>query len=146
MSLASAISTNLAEVHHRDAIGDMPDRAQVVRDEQVSQILLALQLLQQIHDLRLDGNIERRDRFISDDEVRIDCQCARDADALALSAGKLVRITLDETFAETDCFQQVLARVGLLPFPSRVETFRAARRQSGRPSFADSATHMDPER
>ena len=72
--------------------------------------------------LRLNRNIERRDRFVGNDEIGIDRECASDTDALALAAGKLVWISLDETLAETDCLQQFLH--ALLRFPASRQTKR----------------------
>ena len=53
-----------------------------------------LQVLQQVDDLRLDGDVERRDRLVADDEVGLDGERAGDADALSLAAGELVRVAL----------------------------------------------------
>ena len=50
-----------------------------------------LQVLDQIEHLRLHRHVERRDRLVGDDEVRLDGERAGDADALALAAGELVR-------------------------------------------------------
>jgi hypothetical protein len=50
-----------------------------------------LQVLQQVDDLRLDRDVERRDRLVADDELGLDGERAGDADALALAAGELVR-------------------------------------------------------
>ena len=47
---------------------------------------------EQIDDLRLDRDVERRDRLVADDQLRLAGQRAGDADALALAAGELVRI------------------------------------------------------
>ena len=49
---------------------------------------------QQVQDLRLDRDVERRDRLVADDQARLDGERARDADALALPAGELVRVAL----------------------------------------------------
>ena len=43
-------------------------------------------------DLRLDRDVERRDRLVGDDELRLQDERARDADALALAARELVRV------------------------------------------------------
>eukprot|EP00873_Tetraselmis_striata_P030048 jgi/Tetstr1/450312/TSEL_037348.t1 len=51
------------------------------------------QIHEQIDDLRLDRDIERGDSFITHHELGIDCQSASNANALALSAGKLMRET-----------------------------------------------------
>ena len=52
----------------------------------------ALQVLQQVDDLRLDRDVERGDRLVADDQLGIDRERPGDADALALAAGELVRI------------------------------------------------------
>src|SRR4051812_44525549 len=82
---------DLAEVHHRDAVADVPHDAEVVGDEDDRQAELGLQLLEQVDDLRLDRDVERGDRLVGDDELRLQRDRARHADALALAAGELVR-------------------------------------------------------
>ena len=82
---------DLAEIHHRDAVGHVLDDGEVVADEQERQAELLLQVLQQVDDLRLDRDVERRDRLVADDEVGLGRERAGDADALALPAGELVR-------------------------------------------------------
>ena len=74
---------------------------------------LALQLLDQVDDLRLDRHVERRDRLVGDDEVRIGGQRARDADALLLPAGELVRIAVDEPLAQPDRLHQLANALAL---------------------------------
>ena len=69
----------------------MLNDGQVVGDEQIGQTVLRLQILQQVHDLRLYRHIERGDWLVANDQLRINRQGAGDADALALAAGKLVR-------------------------------------------------------
>ena len=77
-----------AEVHDRDPIADVLDDAHVVGDEHVGQPELALELLEQVEDLRLDRHVERRDRLVADDQVRLEDQRPGDADALALAAAR----------------------------------------------------------
>ena len=62
---------DLAEVHHRDAVGDVAHDAEVVRDEDVGQRELVLQVVEQVHDLRLDRDVERRDGLVGDDQPRV---------------------------------------------------------------------------
>ena len=85
---------DLAEIHHRDAVADVLHHGEIVGDEQVGQAELALQVLQQVDDLRLDRDVERGDRLVADDQLGLDRERAGDADALALAAGELVRIAL----------------------------------------------------
>ena len=84
----------------------MAHHGQIVRDEQVRELELALQVFEQIDDLRLDRNVERRYRFIAHDEGRLHRQRTRYSDALALAAGELVRIALDHVVEQTDLRQQ----------------------------------------
>ena len=67
------------------------DDGEVVGDEDVGQVAPLLQLLQQIQDLRLDGHIERGDRLVGDDQLRVESEGPGEADPLALAAGELVR-------------------------------------------------------
>ena len=53
-----------------------------------------LQLDEHVDDLRLDRHVERRHRLVADQQRRLERERARDADALALAAGELVRIAL----------------------------------------------------
>jgi hypothetical protein len=59
-------------------------------DEQIAETKPLLQIEQQVDDLRLHRHVERRHRFVADHELGSQRQRARDADALALTAGKLM--------------------------------------------------------
>ena len=52
------------------------------------------------------ADVEGRDRFVADDELRPQSQGAGDADALALSPGKFVRVALAGGFVEAYGAQQ----------------------------------------
>ena len=81
-----------AQVHHADPVGDVPDHREVVRDDQVGQAEVVLQVLQQVDHLGLDRDVERGDRLVGDDQVGLERQRPGDADALPLAAGELVRV------------------------------------------------------
>src|ERR1700677_2679529 len=49
---------DLAQVHNRDALTNVLDHAQVVRDKEIGQLEVVLQVLEQIDDLRLNRNVE----------------------------------------------------------------------------------------
>ena len=53
---------------------------------------LVLELLEQVDDLRLHRDVERAHRLVADDEIGLHRERPRDADALPLPAGELVRI------------------------------------------------------
>ncbi len=81
-----------ARVHHRDGVGDIGDHPEVMGDQDQAHGEFALQFREQVHHLRLDGDVQRRDRLVRDDQVGAEGQRHRDHDALAHSAGELVRI------------------------------------------------------
>jgi len=68
-------------LHHGHAVGDVLDDADVVGDEQVGQAELALQLFEQIQDLRLHADVERRRGLVADDQLGLHRQRPRDRDA-----------------------------------------------------------------
>ena len=110
---------DLAEIHHRDAVRHVADDRQVVRDEDVRQPEVALQRLQQVHDLRADRHVERGDRLVEDDQLRVQRERTRDADALPLAARELVREPVRVLRRQADRAQQLvhplLARVAAVP-------------------------------
>src|ERR1700735_3326135 len=106
-----------AEIHDQHAIGEMLHHAEVVADEQVGQVEFPAQVHEQVEDLCLDGYVERGHRFVANQELRLHGECPGDADALALAAGKLVRIATLERWVETGATQlgvQVGVEIGTL--------------------------------
>src|SRR6266511_838571 len=92
----------VAEVHHRDAIGDVVHDAQVVRDEQVRELDLLLEIVEEVEDLRLDRHVERAHRLVEHEAFRADRERARDADTLSLAAAELVRIAVEGVGGQAD--------------------------------------------
>ena len=78
-----------AEVHHGDAVTDVLDHGQVVRDEQDGQVVLLLQVLQQVEDLGLHRHVQGGHDLVADEELRLEHQRTGDADALALPTREL---------------------------------------------------------
>ncbi len=93
-TLARRHLAQLAEVHHGDPIADVLDDGQVVGDEQQRQTVAGLEILEQVEHLGLHADVERRHRLVADHQARIEDERAGDGDALALSAGELVRPAL----------------------------------------------------
>src|SRR5262245_29437804 len=60
-----------AEIHDGDAVGDMADHGEVVGYENVSEPEALLQLHKEVQHLRLDRNVERGDRLVTDDEAGV---------------------------------------------------------------------------
>ena len=57
-------------------------------------------------DLRLDRHVERGDRLVGDDQLRVHRQRAGDADTLALASGELVRVAVVMFFGKPDRREQ----------------------------------------
>ena len=73
----------------------MPHHREVVRDEEVGEAELVLQVVEQVHHLGLDRDVERRDRLVGTISCGLERERARHADALALPAGELVRVAVE---------------------------------------------------
>src|SRR5262249_28430030 len=98
---------DLAQVHHGYAGRDVLDDREVVGDEQVREAELGLQILEQVHDLRLDRDVEGGDRLVGDDQLGIHGQGPRDPDPLALAARELVRIAAQVIGQQADRLQEL---------------------------------------
>ena len=96
----------LSPIHDGDPAGDVADDWHGVRDEEVGQPEVALQLGKQVDDLGADADIEGRYRLVADDELRAQGQGAGNANALALSAGEFVRIAVAGGFIESNGAQE----------------------------------------
>ena len=76
-------------------------------DEQVGEAQALLQVLQKVYHLRLDRDVERRDRLVADDQLGLDRERAGDADALSLAARELVRVAALVPGREADLLEQL---------------------------------------
>src|SRR5258706_13050339 len=81
---------DLAEIHDRDAVGQVLDDGHVVADEEERHAGLPLKIGKQIDDLGLYRHVKRRYRLVADDEVGAWGESAGDAYALALAAAELM--------------------------------------------------------
>ena len=66
----------------------------VVRNKEISQAELFLQILKHIHNLRLNGDIKSGYRLITDNKFGIYGKRSGNSYSLSLPSGKLVRITV----------------------------------------------------
>ena len=106
----------LSPVHYGDPGGKIAHDGHGVRDEKIRQAEVSLQLLEQIHDLRADADIERRNRLVTNDKLRPQGKCAGNPDALPLTSGEFVRITPHGRFVEANRakeFADAMANRGL---------------------------------
>ena len=83
----------ITEIHNADSVAEVFYDRQVVRDEQNGKSELFTQIVQQVDDLRLNGNVQSGNRFVCNDKFRLHDDGTSHADTLTLTAGELVRIT-----------------------------------------------------
>ena len=67
-----------------------------------------LQVAQRVEHLALHDHVERRHRLVGDQQLRVERERERDADALAHAAGELVRIVVLAAGIEPDHAEQLV--------------------------------------
>ena len=95
------------EAHHHHVMADVSHDGKVVRDEDKGEAHAFLQVHQEVDDLGLDRDVQRRDGFVADDELRPPDQGPGDTDALCLTARQFMRVTVREIGREADLPQSL---------------------------------------
>ena len=85
----------IAAVHHRHLVGNVGDHPHVMSHQHAADLALFAQVADELEDLILDGDVQRRGRLIGDDELGIPGEGDGDHHPLAHATGELVRILLD---------------------------------------------------
>ena len=80
-----------AVVHHRDPVGDLHRLLLVVGDQHRGHALLVVQPAQPRAQLGADGGVERAERLVEQQHLRLDGERAGERHPLALAARELVR-------------------------------------------------------
>ena len=78
--------------------------------------MLALEILHQIQDLGLNGNVQRRNGLVGDDQTGIKRQRTGETDALTLSSRELMRVAVRCHPVETHGEQKLAHAFPLLGF------------------------------
>ena len=146
ISSVGPISTTSAEVHHRRRARRGGGRAEVVRDEQVGEAVLALQVAQQPEHLACDRHVERGRRLVADDQARPRRDRARDRDALLLAARELLRVALGELRASPTAVSRRTPSARRRGARAAAGRSRAARRRCRGRAPASRATSAGPGR
>lgn len=93
---------HLPQIQHENAIGQMTDDTQVVRDHEQTELPVALEVEQQINDLCLNRDIQCGDGLVAEQQAGFSHQGAGDADTLCLATRKFMGKTLEVLRRERD--------------------------------------------
>ena len=104
-ALGRAALDQARRIHHVHAVGVARDDAEVVRDDDDRDAEPARQILHQLEDLRLDGDVERGGRLVGDEQLGIAGKADGDHHALAHAARELMRILVEPAFGVGDADQ-----------------------------------------
>ena len=110
-----------AVLHHHDAVGEVGHDTHVVRDQDDRRIQPLVQVPQQIEDLGLHRDVERRGRFVGDEQKRIARDRLGDHRTLPLPARELMGVLVER-----------LLRVRHLHETQQLDRALAGRRRSER--------------
>lgn len=75
-------------------------------DEKVGEAEFFLEVLEEVDDLGLNGDIEGADGFVANDEFGFNCEGTGDADTLTLATGEFMRVTDHVVGLEADFFEE----------------------------------------
>ncbi|MNE94810.1 hypothetical protein D3C80_1928210 [compost metagenome] len=76
-------------------------------DENIGETELFLQIRQQVQNLRLHGQIERGNRLVENEQLRVEHQRTRNGNTLALATGEHMRIAVEVFATEADLQQHL---------------------------------------
>lgn len=105
--IRSCMFNNFPQVHNRNLIAEILDNAQIMTDKEKRNTRRFLKILEDVEDLSLDGNIERRERLISHKQFRRNGKRSRYADPLPLPPAEFVWITVEHIMSNPHAFQQM---------------------------------------
>ncbi len=95
-----------AALEDGDAVAEIADEGHGVGDEEIGEAVGALEGAEEVDDLGADGDVEGADGFVEDEEFGFEGEGAGDVDALALAAGELVGVTLEDVGFEADLVEE----------------------------------------
>ncbi len=93
--LYRAIFHHPAAIHHHHAINCFGDDAEIMGDHHQPHAEFRLQVFDQLQNLRLNGDVKSRCRFIGNQHLRTARQCHGNHRPLQHAAGELVRVAFE---------------------------------------------------
>jgi hypothetical protein len=105
--IGGAIFDELAGAHDGDVGGELRDYRKTMGDQEIGEVKFLLEFLKKEENLSADGDVESRDGFIGNDERGSKNQGPGNADALALAAGKLVRVAVQGVLGQANAAEEL---------------------------------------
>ncbi len=99
-----------------DVRREIADQRHGMGDEEVGESEIALEVAEEIDDLRANRDVEGGDGLVEDEHFRAESEGAGDIDALALASGKLVGVAREGGVVESDLAEELLAAPAALGF------------------------------
>ena len=106
-AVGKAYLHDLAQVHHGHLMADEFHHPKVVRDEEVREPEPLLKVPKQVHDLSLDGDVERARGFVGNNKLRSDREHPRHADPPLFAARELMGEVGELGLFEAHLFEQI---------------------------------------
>jgi hypothetical protein len=97
-----------AQIHDRYTPGHLPNHGEVVGHEQHGQGKTALEIAEEIQNLGLDGEVQRRNRLVQYQQLGLHRKGPGDGQTLALPSAELMRMAMDEAGVEAHDLQKLL--------------------------------------
>ena len=96
----------LAQVHHDHLVGEVVNHRQIVRDHQVADVALGLQVGHEVENLRAHRHVKRGDGLVGHDQRGTRRQRPGEADPLPLAAGQFPRVAVELPGRDADLLGQ----------------------------------------
>ena len=106
--ICTAVFDDTPFLHYGQMVRHVLYDAKVVGNEQVCETVIFLKVVQKIQHLCLHGDVKGGNRFVAYYKRRLEHKGARYAYTLPLTAGKLVRVTVEHVFGQSYPFQKPL--------------------------------------
>ena len=117
-------------LHDHDLVAEQERLVDVVRDEHDGLAELALQSQQLLLQFGAHDRVDGAERLVHEQDVRVDRESPRDADALLLAARELAGVPIGERAVESDRVEQfegVVVRLALAACRAAAAPWRCCR-------------------
>ena len=104
---------NFSQIHYSKPVCHMTHYGQIMRDKKHCLIESFLKVLKKIYNLSLDRYIQSTYRLIGNNKLRSCSKSPGNTDSLALSSGKLMRITIKILIRQTYLLRSSFTRAVL---------------------------------